>query len=297
LPIETGSALSSPNSTPNDPVPRRRSERHPLTRRQLSEIALDLVERLPAGRLFGIWLALIVGCGALYWLAALTGHQVLTGDSSGVGAGLDGFWTAIYFSFATATSVGYGDVVPVGTGRILAVSEATGGLLIFGLLIAKFVSYRQDLLVRQIHSITFEERLDRLQTNLHLVVSELLAIGTAWADGSGQTPQIELRLESTALVLAAELRAIHRLLYEPQQGPEELLLDSILASLFAALNTIRDLLRRLPPAVQRTPALDNALKTISELAQEICADCVPRVYGPDLRVLMDHIQQTARMLI
>ena len=40
--------------------------------------------------------------------------------------------TALYFSFVTATSVGYGDVVPMGVIRIVAIAEAITGLLIFG---------------------------------------------------------------------------------------------------------------------------------------------------------------------
>ncbi len=296
FPIETGSAPSGSNLTASDPTPRGSSRPVRAPRRDLSEIALDLVDRLSAGRLFAIWLALILGCALLYWFAALFGRPVLTGDTTSAGAYVSGFWTAVYFSFVTATSVGYGDVLPVGAGRILAVGEAASGLLIFGLLIAKFVSYRQDLLVRQIHSVTLEERLDRVQTNLHLVVSELLGIGAVCTDGRGPTAQIGLRLESTTLVLAAELRAIHRLLYEPQQGPEDPLLDSILANLFSALSTLREVLNELPPGVARSATLENALKTVATLAQEICADCVPRVYAPDLSVLMDHIQQAARAL-
>ena len=77
-----------------------------------------------------------------------------------------------------ATSVGYGDVVPVGATRVLAIAEAVTGLLVFGAVVAKFVSRRQDTIVREIHRVTFEERLDRVQTNLHLVLSELQAIAT-----------------------------------------------------------------------------------------------------------------------
>jgi Ion channel len=267
-----------------------------LPRLGLADAVFNLLDGLSTARLFTIWLALIFACGVLYWLSAFAKRPGLTEAGRSLAANLDGLGTAIYFSFVTATSVGYGDVLPVGAARILAVAEAAGGLLIFGLLVAKFVSYRQDILVRQIHSVTFEERLDRVQTNLHLVVSELLAIAAAYDDGAGRLPRISPRLESTTLVFAGELRAIHHLLYEPEQAPDEAVLTAILANLSSALTMMREVLQGVPPSIPRSATLNDALRTVSLLAQEICADCVPQVYAPGLRTWMDHVQQIARTI-
>src|SRR5207248_8306624 len=133
-----------------------------LVRPDLGDAVFDLVDRLSTARLFTIWLVLILACSAVYWLTAVARDPGLTEGGRSIAADLKGLWTAIYFSFVTATSVGYGDVLPIGAARVLAVAEAAGGLLVFGLLVAKFVSHRQDVLVRQIHLVTFEERLDRL---------------------------------------------------------------------------------------------------------------------------------------
>jgi hypothetical protein len=265
-----------------------------MRRERLGEAIFDLVDGLSTARLFVIWLLLIFTCGAVFWLTTFTMHPGLREGGSHVRGNLQGLWTAIYFSFVTATSVGYGDVLPVGAARTLAVAEAVGGLLIFGLLIAKFVSYRQDIMVRQIRNITFHERLDRLQTNLHMVVSELLAIAAACDNGDARVPRIGLRLESTALVFAGELRGIHHLLYEPEQPPDESVLGAILANLLAALNTMGETLGCLPPGFSHTSTLERAVETVSGLAQEICGDCVPQAPAAELRILMDRIQQTAR---
>jgi hypothetical protein len=266
-------------------------------RRPLGDAVFDVIDSLSTAGVFAIWLALILVCAIVYWFSGFGGHPALTEGGTSVAADRAGLWTAIYFSFVTATSVGYGDVLPVGAARILAVAEAAGGLMIFGLLVAKFVSHRQDMLVRQIHGVTFEERLDRLQTNLHLVVSELLAIGAALDDGAPRTPRIGWRLESTTLVFVGELRAIHHLLYAPQEAPDEPVLSAILANLSSALNIMRELLLELPSSIGRSPTLEDALKTVSSLAQEICADCVPQVYAPELKIWMDRVQQTARTIV
>jgi hypothetical protein len=246
-------------------------------------------------RLFVIWLSVIVACGVGYWLIDSIGEPGLVEAGTRIHGSLRGLVEAVYFSFITATSVGYGDILPVGLTRILAVFEAVSGLMIFGLLIAKFVSYRQDMLVRQIHSVTFEERLDRVQTNLHLVVSELLAIATLCDDGATRVAKLGPRLETTTLVFVSELHTVHALLFNPQQAPEEAVLGAILANLASALNTLGEVLRCLPHDL-RTPALETALRTLSSLASEICAECVPQVYAPALTVWMDRIQEAAHAI-
>jgi len=280
------------------PLPRTRfaTSRRPRLE-QLGTAVLDLVDSVSTAQLFVIWLAVIVACGDAYWLIDLSYGAGLMEAGARVGTNLSGLLTAVYFSFITATSVGYGDVLPVGATRILAVAEAVAGLLIFGLLIAKFVSYRQEMLVREIHSVTFEERLDRVQTNLHLVVSELLAIAVLCDDGAARVERLGPRLETTTLVFTSELHAVHELLYKPQQAPDEPVLGAILANLASALNTLGEVLRCLPTNLHESPALVTGLQTLNALANDICAECVPQVYAPTLTIWMDRIQQAARSIV
>jgi len=63
-----------------------------------------------------------------------------TGVESKIGTTMRGE-TAIYYSFVTLNTVGYGDIVPVsGFARILAVLESTVGLFYMALLVARLVS-------------------------------------------------------------------------------------------------------------------------------------------------------------
>ena len=50
------------------------------------------------------------------------------------------FWQALYFSIVTWTTLGYGDIVPLGWARALAASEALVGYLIMGVLVAALVT-------------------------------------------------------------------------------------------------------------------------------------------------------------
>jgi hypothetical protein len=209
-------------------------------------------------------------------------------------ATLEGLLTAVYFSFITATSVGYGDVVPVGLARVLAAAESAAGLVIFGCLISKLVSRRQEQLVEEIHDVAFEDRLGRVRTNLHLVLSELQTLSGECVPATVSPERALPRLESTAVVFAGELRSVHDLLYRPHQAPEEIVLETILAILSAGLEGLLDVLQKLPAARERSGPLRVTLTSIAYLAGEICGNCVPRAYAPELRGWMDRIQELSR---
>ncbi len=263
--------------------------------RRWANSVLDLIQERSAFQLILIWIGTVLLCGVAYWLAALAGEHGLVEAGRPVGVDLMGLASAIYFSFVTATSIGYGDIVPVGIGRAIAVAEAVMALLVFGAVVAKFVSHRQEELTSEIHRATFEERLDRVQTNLHMVISELLSI-TAMCEAQASLNGIGTRLDSSALIFLGETRSIHDLLYQPRLIVEEGVLASILANLASALTVMSELLRRLPPAFVRSQPLEIALGNLTRLAADICSNCVPHNYTPRLRFWMDRIQSTARTI-
>ncbi len=253
---------------------------------------MEAVGRRSTGQLLLCWLWLILGCGLLYWLLeAATGQGLRVGGKE-VGAGMRGLGASIYFSFVTALSVGYGDIVPVGLARALAILEAAAGLLLFGSVISKLVSRRQEDLIEEIHLIAFEDRLGRVRGNLHLVLSELQAVASLCGDPGVPRARLLARAESVSGVFAGELRAVHDLLFRPQDAVDEETLGAILANLEAGLRELIDLLACLA-AEPRSAALQSNLRGISALAGEICGDCVPREHAPALKIWMDRIQDHA----
>lgn len=295
-PLESGAdrGPALPARAPRQRAARRRFHGRPgLRRSQWGNALVDLIERRSTSELFLSWLVMALLCGVFYWLCALGGLAALTEHGAPLDGGPGGLARAIYFSFVTATSVGYGDVLPVGPARALAVAEAAAGLLIFGAVVAKFVSRRQEGLVREIHRVSFEERLDRVQINLHVVLSELHAVAALWEGGAAPRQRIVARLESAVLVFAGELRTVHALLYRPSQEPDESSLEAILVSLASALEALSTLLGAWRADLVRSAALDRALGTLAALAREICGECVPKSYAPALTVWMDRVQHLA----
>lgn len=182
-------------------------------------------------------------------------------------------------------------MTPLGYLRIIAMLEATAGLLIFGFVISKFLGRRQERLVEEIHRISYEDRLDRVQSNLHFVLSELQSLAAGCADPTHAPPRTLARLESAVTVFVGELRTIHDLLYRPQETPDEQVLEGILANLKTAFEELLELVRCLGP--RRSPLLERNLAATTRLASEICGECVPRQYAPDLKALMDDVQRIA----
>jgi hypothetical protein len=262
---------------------------------RLDKSMLDLVQQRSTLQLFLIWIGTILLSGACFWFGALMGDHGLVEGGRPIGANLNGFVSALYFSFVTATSIGYGDIVPIGGARVIAVTEAIAALLIFGAVVAKFVSHRQDELMSEIHRVTFEDRLDRIETNLHMVISELLAI-TAMSEANAPLNRITTRLESAVILFSGELRTTRDLLYQPRLSVEEGVLSAILATLASAMNVLAELFALLPPEFVRSQPLTITLNRVTGLAEEICGECVPHTYTPRLVFWMDQIQVTSKRL-
>jgi hypothetical protein len=264
-------------------------------RPNLSSRFIDALADRSVGALFALWLEIVVGCGVVYWLAASTSPRfALMSGGQPIAAGLRGLLPALYFSAVTATSVGYGDIVPAGAARILAVAEGIAGLILFGCVVSKFVSRRQEELIGQIHRIAFEDRLGRVRTNLLLVRTELQATARLCEGRELPPPEAIARVEGAAMVFVGELRAVHDLLYRPQEAPDEAVLEAILAGLTSVFREFNELLACVQAkGSPRPPALAASVHDASRLAREICGDCVPREFAPALRTWMDQIQRMA----
>jgi hypothetical protein len=245
-------------------------------------------------RLFRLWLEIVVGCGIVYWLLGEASAGALRGSDGPVSGGLAGLLSALYFSAVTATSVGYGDIVPIGFARVVAIGEAVAGLILFGCVVSKFVSRRQEELLGETHRMAFEDRLGRVRTNLHLVRTELQETARLCEGRDMPPPQALARVESATMIFVGELHAVHDLLYRPQQAPGETEFEALLAGLVSVFREFNELMVcvQVKPN-ERTPALASSLNTMARLAREICGDCVPRQFAPALKTWMDQIQRLA----
>ena len=259
---------------------------------RLHQRLLELVEELSFFELFGVWLGMVVGFGVVFFILNLRGPALIELGVP-IDHGVRGFLVSLYFSFVCATTIGFGDVVPQGIARAGAMGEAVTALLLFSCVVSKLVSRRQEELTAEIHRITSEDRLGRMQMNLHMVLSELHALGDLVARDHERGMQ---RLEGITMVFAGELQAVYDLLYRPQHLPPVNVLESLLARVASGLTELANQLDRLPAGEGCVGSLKSNLRVAMETSEKICGDCVPRSHEPKVKAWMDRVQQQGRRL-
>ncbi len=101
-------------------------------------------------------------------LAILTfaiGYRILCGiHGQGIEPGTPDFVDCLYFSVVTITSLGYGDLHPLGASRILAAMEVLSGLVFIGVFVSRIVSFKHDQMIEYVVAArvvqTFDECLE-----------------------------------------------------------------------------------------------------------------------------------------
>ena len=120
-----------------------------------------------------VFVAVVIFFGILYTLFTPMGH--------GIGQNLKPlsditFFTGIYFSIITISSLGYGDIHPMGISKALICVEVLFGLAMIGTMIAKVTSRRLSYHVSRLFSFEAQKRLEDFATQFDSVRVALDAI-------------------------------------------------------------------------------------------------------------------------
>lgn len=131
-----------------------------------------IIERLTQqsyGRLLLIWFTVTFSFGVFYFLLVMlfpeNGPYPIDPKSSPVSK----FLNALCYSIITATSTGYGDIVPNGFSKFLASLQSFIALAVFAIFVTKLVSYKQELALREVHKLMFEDVFHNVREGLYVV--------------------------------------------------------------------------------------------------------------------------------
>lgn len=161
-------------------------------------------------------LQLLVGINALLVVFAFA-YWTLSGPGSTNGLietyepeGRVAFLDALYFSVVSLSSLGYGDIRPLGFSRFLAGAEVIIGLSFFGIMVAKISSVRQDYILRRMY---YSELIDgRLEGFAHQLEEhrKLYLASSTMLLGGDIDPQLTTTFkdEVTQTTLFFEIHAI-----------------------------------------------------------------------------------------
>jgi hypothetical protein len=118
--------------------------------------------------LISIWILVAVAFAFLYYL--LPGELI----NSRTGEPITNFLEFIYFSFITILTTGYGDIVAQGFIRVLTAIEGLLGWILFGLIVYKVVSVKEDVILKEIHKLSNDQYLSRIRNSLFISHTNLV---------------------------------------------------------------------------------------------------------------------------
>ncbi|MBN1386052.1 two pore domain potassium channel family protein [Candidatus Woesearchaeota archaeon] len=123
------------------------------------------IDKLTFTRILLLWIIIIILFGiAFYYLHDDSSYLFYTPDRSIPGTIFD----SIYFSFVTATTTGFGDMIPFGWLKLVAIAEVICGLLLLALVTSKLVSIKQDIILDEIYVLSLNEKTNRLRSSMLL---------------------------------------------------------------------------------------------------------------------------------
>lgn len=156
--------------------------------RQVKIGGVSWIDRLSFLHIFIAWLSIIIFFGIVYHFSQ--------NDTSFLFYNLEGSPTtkikdAIYFSFITATTTGFGDIIPHGLFKLIAIFEVVFGLLLLAFVTSKLVSIKQDAILGELYELSLNEKVNRLRSSLLLFRQNLDRIITKIEEGDIQKRELD----------------------------------------------------------------------------------------------------------
>ena len=129
------------------------------------------LDSLSYGSILTLWLLNVLVFALIYLLlSTVPGHgPIASGDQHQIRS----FWDSLYFSIITATSTGYGDIVPIGLSRAFASIESFSGILLFAFFVSKLLSRRQDVALTEVHELAFQTAFHNMREDLYTARKDL----------------------------------------------------------------------------------------------------------------------------
>lgn len=123
------------------------------------------IDKLTFLRIFLAWTSIVALFGVIYFLTTTDSSYLMHSPSR---EKVSGLLDHVYFSFVTATTTGFGDIIPTGAFKIIAIFEVVFGLMLLAFVTSKLVSLKQDIILNEVYEISFNEKVNGLRSSLLL---------------------------------------------------------------------------------------------------------------------------------
>jgi len=123
------------------------------------------LDRISFKDILALWLFITASFGFMYFFFGGADSYLY---SMREGRTVQSVEDCIYFSFVAATTTGFGDIVPYGMFKIVAIFEVVSGLLLLALVTSKLVSIKQDAILDELYELSFSEKVNKKRSTLLL---------------------------------------------------------------------------------------------------------------------------------
>jgi hypothetical protein len=226
-----------------------------------------------------LYIVIVFAFGTIFFILSFTEHHGIHNADIRINQDINGYLDAIYFSFVTSTSLGYGDIYPSGFSRFFAVIEVAISLFVFGILISKLFSLKQEQILTELYDVSFQDRVTRTITGLYNFRAEVNSIVNRLSKSRLNKKQKRALLryvEANFHAFGSHLMNINRLVSQKQSphlsSLSDFRIDIIFDNLYNCVDKIEQLLTALNNKKinwQSAPIVRN-LESIIGLTDGIC---------------------------
>lgn len=263
---------------------------------------VQLLQECTFVQLFYLWVLLGIGFGSFYYLVSLMPQNALLYFNKPLGHGLFDFLNMVYYSFVTLTSTGYGDIVPLGLSKIVTVVEIFCGLIVFGFLITKLVSTRQEKIIEQLYDVSFKEKVDKMRSMLYFYKTNISRVVDRVKITSLVRRSDIIKLESSINGLNNSIGDVKNFLVAENKKSIVKVDDSTLSLLFNSLNSSVSKITEILKLFNDKKCNWKKKSTVKELSDFI--NCVKELKGiyekeqlkEDLRGILRNLDDSLKQL-
>ena len=230
--------------------------------------------------IFGLYIILINVYGTFFFILSFSDANAIYRESGKITMDFAGYIDSIYFSFVTSTSLGYGDITPLGLSRMLSILEALTSLIMFGAIISKVLSGNQEKILEELYDVSFQERFTRIISGLYNFRAEIDRIMSKSQNlKKEETEELMQGVEYNLHLLSSYLADSEKILPDIKKNlkkspdlKEDLILESIHNSI-SKLEEILVMFKKRNINYRRKAIIHNT-KMIVDSTENICKKCI-----------------------